>query len=73
MFIEKARHRRKTFQEEYRELLREYGIVFDERYLSLLPELVHTLIDFQGFADSPLAAFWRRFAAELPIADNHGL
>jgi putative transposase len=30
---QKEHHRRKTFQEEYRELLREYGIEFDERYL----------------------------------------
>ena len=30
---QKERHRRKTFQEEYRELLQEFGIEFDERYL----------------------------------------
>ena len=30
---QKEHHRRMTFQEEYRELLREYGIEFDERYL----------------------------------------
>ncbi len=30
---QKEHHRRKTFQEEYRELLRECGIEFDERYL----------------------------------------
>ena len=30
---QKEHHRRKTFQEEYRELIREYGIEFDERYL----------------------------------------
>jgi REP element-mobilizing transposase RayT len=34
-YIEKQKehHRRKTFQEEYRELLQEFGIEFDERYL----------------------------------------
>jgi putative transposase len=30
---QKEHHLKKTFQEEYRELLREYGIEFDERYL----------------------------------------
>ena len=30
---QKEHHQRKTFQEEYRELIREYGIEFDERYL----------------------------------------
>ncbi|MDM7995491.1 MAG: IS200/IS605 family transposase [Acidobacteriota bacterium] len=34
-YIEKQKehHRRKTFQEEYRELLQEHGVEFDERYL----------------------------------------
>jgi putative transposase len=30
---QKERHRRKTFQEEYREILQEHGIMFDEKYL----------------------------------------
>jgi putative transposase len=30
---QEAHHRKATFQEEYRELLREHGVEFDERYL----------------------------------------
>jgi putative transposase len=30
---QKEHHRKKTFQQEYREILQEYGIEFDERYL----------------------------------------
>jgi hypothetical protein len=34
-YIERQRdhHRTRTFQEEYRELLRRHGIDFDERYM----------------------------------------
>ena len=34
-YIENQRehHRKKTFQEEYREFLRKHGIEYDERYL----------------------------------------
>ena len=30
---QREHHRKKTFQEEYIELLKEYGIEFDEKYL----------------------------------------
>ena len=30
---QQERHRRRTFQEEYRELLRKHGVDFDERYV----------------------------------------
>jgi hypothetical protein len=30
---QEAHHRIKTFQEEYRELLRKYDVEFDERYV----------------------------------------
>lgn len=30
---QREHHRRKTFQEEYLEFLKEYGIEYDERYL----------------------------------------
>jgi hypothetical protein len=30
---QEAHHKSKTFQEEYRELLRKYNIAFDERYV----------------------------------------
>jgi hypothetical protein len=30
---QKEHHRRKTFQEEFRELLNKYGVEYDERYV----------------------------------------
>lgn len=40
---EQEHHRTRTFQEEYRELLRKHGVDFDERYvcgLKRAPELI---------------------------------
>jgi len=33
VFSTKSNHRRESFQDEFRRLLRKYGIEFDERYV----------------------------------------